>query len=221
MAKSIEEIMSKIESERSQRLNEEMSKIDDINKQRDIQRKEWLKEMRIYENLSFNQPQSSLSGGIKIIQYITIVDTIWIYPQVDVDLAFEEFSLTHTVVKNNNNYEFETLQDIIDFYELTYNKTTLSQPIGNVGYSLGVGTILESRRSEINLITNGITVVKWLLLQQLTNQSELPSGGDSPDGTIGYGAVYVDWDLDGILDLPSVPGIGLTDPLRFQIYNQV
>jgi hypothetical protein len=217
MSKSIEEVMRKIESERIQRLNEEKSKIDYINTQRDIQRQEWLKEMRVYENIYSNRESR---GGFKNIQYITIVDTIWIYPQIDVDLAFQEFSLTQTVVKNNNNYEFETIEDLISFYELTYNKTTLSQPIGNVGYSLGVGTILQSRKSEINLVTNGITVVKWLLLEQLTNQSELNSGGDSPDGTIGYGAVYVDWNLDGVIDLPSVPGIGLTDPLRFQIYNQ-
>ena len=52
MGKSIEEILKQIESERSQRINEEQSKLDQINHQRDLARKEWENRMRMFESLS-------------------------------------------------------------------------------------------------------------------------------------------------------------------------
>jgi hypothetical protein len=57
-------------------------------------------------------------------------------------------------------------------------------------------------------------------MQQITNQSDLPVGGDSPDGTLGWGLVYCDWDLDGVQDPTSAtPPGSFCDPLRFQLIS--
>ena len=63
MGKSIEEILRQMESERSQRINEEQSNLDQINHQRDLARKEWNKRMRMYENLSSNTSTSAGAGA--------------------------------------------------------------------------------------------------------------------------------------------------------------
>lgn len=63
MAKSIEEIMMQMESERIHKLNEEQSRLDNINQQRDLARKEWTKTMRMYENLSSVAPAAAAAAG--------------------------------------------------------------------------------------------------------------------------------------------------------------
>ena len=63
MSKSIEEILKQIESERSHRLNEEQSKLDQINLQRDLARKEWNKRMRMFESLSNTSTAPGAGGG--------------------------------------------------------------------------------------------------------------------------------------------------------------
>ena len=59
MGKSIEEILKQIELERSQRINEDQSKLDEINNQRDLARKEWYKRLSIYESMS----NASIAAG--------------------------------------------------------------------------------------------------------------------------------------------------------------
>jgi len=61
MGKSIEEILKQMESERNQRINEEQSKLDEINNQRDIARKEWNKRMKMYESLYSNTSNSAVA----------------------------------------------------------------------------------------------------------------------------------------------------------------
>ena len=63
MGKSIEEILKQIESERSQRINEEQSKLDQINHQRDLARKEWENRMRMFESLSNTSTAPGAGGG--------------------------------------------------------------------------------------------------------------------------------------------------------------
>jgi hypothetical protein len=99
-------------------------------------------------------------------------------------------------------------------------QSALSQPINNVGYSLAVGTILRSkRRSKLNFkLESGLTIVEMTLMSQITSQSVLPSGGDSPDGTVGWGSIYLDWNADGIGDDPNDPTPNqYADPLRFKL----
>ena len=92
MGKSIEEILRQMESERSQRINEEQSRLDEINHQRDLARKEWNKRMRMYENLSSDSANSAGAGagggGSKDIEYLT-----WIYvPGNDLEYKVMSFS---------------------------------------------------------------------------------------------------------------------------------
>ena len=74
MGKSIDEILKQIESERSQRLNEEQSRLDEINHQRDLARKEWAKRMRMFENLSTSNSTAAAGGGGSLTEYLG-----WIY----------------------------------------------------------------------------------------------------------------------------------------------
>ena len=63
MGKSIEEILKQLELERSKKLNEEQSDLDEINRQRDINREEWNKRYRIYESISDSSSLGSGGGG--------------------------------------------------------------------------------------------------------------------------------------------------------------
>jgi hypothetical protein len=161
---------------------------------------------------------SSNSGGESTKKYRTIINTIWIYPKSDLQIAIQNTSVQFTI--DNNNFIFSNLNDLIDFYGEVYNRTAISQPIGNQGFSLGVGTILQGTRDRIFWrLSSGIIVIEWLLMNQITNQSDLPSGGNSPDGTVGYGVIYNDYDLDGIQDPPTdIPPNSNLDPLRFEVY---
>ena len=69
---------------------------------------------------------------------------------------------------------------MVTFYNAVYARTAIDQPVGNPGYTLGVGTILRSLRGELNFkLQSGITVVKWILMKQITSQLDIPVGGDS------------------------------------------
>jgi hypothetical protein len=56
------------------------------------------------------------------------------------------------------------------------------------------------------------------LMTQITSQSVLPSGGNSPDNTVGWGAIYLDWNADGVADVVTdPPPNAYVDALRFKI----
>jgi hypothetical protein len=61
-------------------------------------------------------------------------------------------------------------------------------------------------------------MVTWRLVKQITPQSEVAVGGNSPDGTIGYVVIYCDWDENGSQDPtnldPADYGFEYGDPLR-------
>ena len=62
-----------------------------------------------------------------------------------------------------------------------------------------------------------MSIVEFLLMTQISSQADLPTGGNSPDGTIGWGPIYLDWNADGVEDLPSDPiPTSYVDPLRFK-----
>jgi len=120
--------------------------------------------------------------------FITILNTAWLYPEADITAALASTTYTHTY--DGNIITCPTLSAIIGVYTNIYNKTTISQPLGNVGYSIGAGTLLEDMGREIRFcLTGGQVVVIWRLVKQLTPQNPytvLPVRGDSPNGTIGY-----------------------------------
>jgi len=240
--KSLEEIWQKMQKDAQEKKVTEQSEIDKINEAREQQRKEWLKRMKMYESVStVSSAAAGAGGGAITLEWIngyegTPYNTAWIYPQSDLDnavLAINSNSLvgpsigfTYSEVNftkvDNYTYTFPTLEDVISFYLEMFSQTAITQPVGNQGYSLGVGTILRSRRTpklKFNL-ESGITVVEFSLMTQITSQSTLPVGGNSPDGTIGWGSIYVDWNADGIGDEPSDPvPHPYVDPLRFKLNN--
>lgn len=120
--------------------------------------------------------------------FITVLNTAWLYPQVDVNAALQ--TTTYKYTYNGIIISCPTLTDLIGVYTDIYDQTTISQPIGNQGYTLGAGTLLEDMGREIQFcITGGEVVVIWRLVKQRTPQSPatvIPSPGNSPNDTIGF-----------------------------------
>ena len=120
--------------------------------------------------------------------FITILNTAWLYPEADVTAGLATTTFSHTF--DGTNIICPTLTDIIGVYNYIYDKTTISQPVGNVGYSVGAGTLLEDMGREIRFcLTGGQVVIIWRLVKQLTPQKPslvIPDGGNSPNNTIGY-----------------------------------
>jgi len=152
------------------------------------------------------------------ISYISIIDTIWLYPESDLGWVLTNTTIPYT--RSGSSIYFNTLDNLTSFYEEVFYKTAISQPVGtNVGYSLGVGTLTRAygdKRLYLKL-NSGQIVVVWTLMTQITRQADLPVGGDSPDGTIGWGLIYSDWDLNGVLDPYNYDPGGYLDPLRFKV----
>lgn len=160
---------------------------------------------------SFDNIVSSVEDG-----WITIYDTNWLYPVSNVNAVIEENEMeaAKTLV-------FENMTDLNSFYSDVFNSSAISQPVGNVGYSIGVGTKLRDLGVTINLtLKSGLRVVTWRLVEQLTSQNDVANGGDSPDGTIGFTVIYCDWDNNGKQDplnlLPWNIGYEYGDPLRVE-----
>ena len=119
--------------------------------------------------------------------FITILNTAWLYPEADVKagLALTSYSYDYT----GDAIICPTLADLIGVYTAIYDKTVISQPIGNVGFSIGVRTLLEDMGHELRFcLTGGEVVIVWRLVKQLTLQSTevIPSPGNSPNETVGY-----------------------------------
>ena len=79
-------------------------------------------------------------------------------------------------------------------------------------------TIIIPTKNEEGYISN--------ILYDLTKQSEIGgvkviiADANSTDKTIGWGAIYLDWDMDGIVDLATdTPPNFYVDPMRFKLNN--
>lgn len=153
------------------------------------------------------------------ISYISIVDTIWLYPQADLQWTLDNTDISYT--QSGSSIYFNSVDDLVNFYIAVYYRTSVTQPNGNQGYSLGVGTrtIAYGDQKLYLKLNSGETVVVWTLMTQITNQSDLPVGGNSPNGTVGWGIIYSDWDLNGAIDPIDVQ---LPDPfLDHLLFQQV
>jgi hypothetical protein len=142
-----------------------------------------------------------------IVNYVngwtTTTNTLWLYPVSYVNDSISELEII--VEKDKKTIIFEDMTSLYSFYTDIVDRTIEAQPIGNAGYSLGVGTKVRDLGVTINLVLeSGLKVVTWRLVEQLTSQNDLPVGGDSPDGTIGFMAVYSDWNNDGEQDPTSL-----------------
>ena len=158
------------------------------------------------------QPETSSD-----ISYISILNTIWLYPQADLQWTLDNTEISYT--QSGSSIYFNNVDDLVAFYIEVYNRTAVTQPNGNEGYSLGVGTrtIAYGDQKLYLKLNSGETVVVWTLMTQITNQSDILVGGSSPNGTVGWGIIYSDWYLNGVNDPVDVtlPN-DLLDRLLFQ-----
>jgi hypothetical protein len=119
--------------------------------------------------------------------FLTINDTCWLYPIDDIDIALARTSIPYT--RDRNTIVCPTLADLSEICYAIFFQTAQSNPVGNGGYYVGRGTLLEDLGKEMELqLSTGPVVLRWRLVQQKTPQSALPPGnqGNSPNGTIGY-----------------------------------
>ena len=211
MKKSIDDILRQQALQRGAELQRQQSQERAIYEQRERQRQEYLKNIRIYESLASvsSTTAAGAGGGNLLLEYISVIDTNWIYPKVDleyVEATVPGLSPSIPFTRTGNVLSFPTLNDLVAFYSEVYLRTEVSQPIGNPGFSVGVGTVVRAKMNDkiIWKLDSGITVVEWVLMHQITSQSTLPAGGNSPDGTVGYGTIYCDWNLDGVQDVTNL-----------------
>ena len=150
----------------------------------------------------------------------TVINTIWLYPISDVNSALEDIRISDTsMVETGNKIIFTDSDKLYDFFAATFVKTATSAGGNDDGYSLGVGTKLQDLGNTIHLeLSSGLRMATWRLVRQVTPQSEVAVGGNSPDDTIGYVVIYCDWDENGSQDPtnlnPASYGFEYGDPLR-------
>jgi hypothetical protein len=196
MAKSLEEIWNEMEQKRLLEKQIVEQKEQSLYEQREIARQEYLKTMRMYEAASSANSAAGAggAGGTKKKYFITITDTMWLYPIADTEYALT--GTTYSYTRNENTLTFNDQDSLIAVYLEIFNRTAVTQPLGsNIGYSLGVGTILRDLKQELYFKINDQLMVTWRLVEQITNQTDLPPGvgGGSTDGTIGYVTVLENW----------------------------
>ena len=189
--------------------------------QRNLRRR--IEEIELFEQANYllNRSNGAAAGGSMLFvrKWITVYNTAYIYPKDSLISALNDTNVP--VIRRYNNLIFQTVQDAALFtYDIWY-KTTLTQTSNNLGYSLGVGTVLTGSQQKIYLkLADGKLIGVWTLMKQLTDQLDLPSGGDSPQGTEGYGLTFSDWDLNDIPDeIVDIPPFSELDAIRFQSYS--
>jgi hypothetical protein len=126
-------------------------------------------------------------------QFVTVLDTAWLYPENDVTVALANTTYRYTF--DGDFISCPNLTNLVGVYGDIFNRTAVSQPTGNAGFSLGVGTLLEDMGKELQFkLDGGKTVITWRLVRQLTPQKDSPvlsSAGNSPNGTIGYVTTFL------------------------------
>lgn len=239
MSKSLQEIWEKMQQDLQLKKDIEATKEKEIFERKEKLRQEYLERNRMYEALT-SQPAaaaSSAAGGSKLYEeYISQTDTIWLYPQADLDAHIATYivsgntytsapglSPSVTFTRNGNVFSFPSLIEIVVFFGGVYTVTETSQPFGNLGFSCGVGTRTRAKKQDrlILKLNSGIKVVEWALMEQLTSQSSLPVGGNSPDGTVGWANIYCDWDLDGIQDPNSSAAAALSNLIDGLVFKRI
>jgi hypothetical protein len=134
--------------------------------------------------------------------YITIINTVWVYPMVDIERALALTLIPYTF--DGTNLVCQTTDDLIAIYLEIYNQTTISQPIGNVGYSIGVQSFLQDFGKNLYFkLPDGTVFVQWRLVQLVTPQTKapnnvIPTPGDSTPDVVGYVTVYTSFTRDSL-----------------------
>jgi hypothetical protein len=144
----------------------------------------------------------------------TILDTVWLYPMADIKKALAASSVAHTF--DGTNIICPSIADITQIYSDIFSQTAISQPVGNTGFSLGVGSIVEDFGKDIYFkLSNGMAVIHWRLVKQLTPQAPatvIPNPGNSPNETVGFITVWTSFGENSpapaVFDKPYVASLG-------------
>ena len=127
--------------------------------------------------------------------FITVSNTSWLYPAADIKAGLA--TTTYKYTYDGNFITCPNMTSLIGVYNDIFIKTTVSQPTGNAGFSLGVGTLLEDMGKEIHFkLSTGELVLTWRLVKQLTPQlpaTVIPVPGNSPNLTVGYTVTFVSY----------------------------
>jgi hypothetical protein len=145
MGKSIEEILKQIESERSQRLNEEQFRLDEINHQRDLARKEWVKRMRMYENLNTSNSTTAAGGGGSLTEYLG-----WIYISgYDLEYRVLSFSPSHIHIESQNLNNKKVDITYIPINDTFLNFNGVPQNLGEMTFTDGYISLLNPSYPDV------------------------------------------------------------------------
>jgi hypothetical protein len=132
--------------------------------------------------------------------YITIIDTVWVYPMVDIERALAITLIPYTF--DGTNLVCQTTDDLVAIYLEIYNQTTISNPgpppppQPNPGYSIGVQSFLQDFGKNLYFkLPDGTVFVQWRLVQLVTPQTKapnnvIPTPGDSTPNVVGYVTIY-------------------------------
>jgi hypothetical protein len=128
--------------------------------------------------------------------FITTTDTNWIYPIADLQYVINNTSIPLTATPTE--LFFQSVSAAANFYDQVYLRTSVTQPIMNEGYTLGVGTTALDLQDQLSFKVGNNLYVLWRLVQQLTDQATFPPGvgGNSPNGTIGYLTIVESWPVN-------------------------
>ena len=142
------------------------------------------------------------------IQYFrSVINTIWLYPIVDVEKGLAATTAPYTF--DGTNIVCPDLNSIYQIYSDIYEQSAIDQPIGNAGYSVGVGSLLQDMGKELQyVLTSGEVVIKMRLMKLLTPQlpeTVIDSPGNAPIGTIGFVTVFISAGVDAPAETTDKP----------------
>ena len=145
MGKSIDEILKQIEFERSQRLNEEQFRLDQINHQRDLARKEWEKRMRMFENLNTSNSTAAAGGGGSLTEYLG-----WIYISgYDLEYRVLSFSPSHIHIESQNLNNKKVNITYIPINDAFLNFSGVPQNLGEMTFTDGYISLLNTSYPDV------------------------------------------------------------------------
>ena len=121
---------------------------------------------------------------------------------------------THKYTFDGTNLVCPDYANLRGIYYDIFAQTAVSQPLGNGGFYIAVGTMLEDMGQEIFLKVGLQTWIHWRNVRQLTPQTlnNFSQPGNSPAGTIGYTMVFASYGPDNpdpnVFDEPYVARLG-------------